>query len=178
MHDDWPGEGQRDDPQRAACVARGLLEPLEVVQRSRVIVVRGIVLDGEDDRIRRHEARHIIDVTVRVVADAPCAEPDRTRHAKPFRERALVLLARHAGVAHLHVAQQPFFGDEHQPIAVHFDAASFEHDARLDTRQPRDASDRFADLRVALPVVVLRPRVERPVDEHDAAVLVAGRRRR
>ncbi len=90
--------------------------------------------------------------------------------AEPLAEDALVVRAGQARVAHLDVAEQPFLGHEQQAVAVDLDAAAFEHDDALpsgsvgSTRgSPVMRGDRRADLIVALPVVVLRPGVEAPV---------------
>ena len=93
----------------------------------------------------RDEARDVVDVPVRVVADAAFAEPDRLPRAEPLAKGLLVALARQPGISDLHVAQQPLLGDEQQAGAVGLDAAAFEHDRRagvrarrLDARQRRD----------------------------------------
>src|SRR5258705_8187130 len=76
-------------------------------------------------------------MAVRVVTDAPFAQPDGARDAEPFREDPLVVVACHPGVANLLVAQQPFLRDEHQAIAAHVDAAAFEDDAVAGSKRIR-----------------------------------------
>ncbi len=66
-----------DDLQAALDLSRGVLESPAVVDGALVVRVGGIGLEGEDDGVRRDEARDVVHVPVRVVTDAPFAEPDR-----------------------------------------------------------------------------------------------------
>ena len=84
--------------------------------------------DGEDDRVGADEPRDVVDVPVRVVADAAFPEPDRP--LTPSISRKTLRSRRgSARVADLDVAEQPLLGYEEQARAVHVDAAAFEHDA-------------------------------------------------
>src|SRR6185369_13291533 len=110
---------------------------------------------------------------VRVVTDAPLAEPDRLADAEVVAEGTLVAVAIEAGITHLRVGEEPLLRHEQRSLAIGLDAASLEHEARggvvgargLVTRQVRDALDRAPDLGVASEVGILRPRIERPVHE-------------
>ena len=73
-----------------------------------------------------------------------------------------------------------------RPLSVDLDAAAFEDDALAGVvrrgssrRSPVSLRDDGADHGVLLPVGILRPAVERPVQQHDVARVVenAGRRR-
>ena len=62
-----------------------------------------IRLDHGDDRARPDEARQIVDVAVRVVADDAVAEPENFVDPKVVRDSVCSdLLACHAGIALLH----------------------------------------------------------------------------
>src|SRR4030095_13829343 len=154
---------------------------MQVVHRSRVVLVARVWLYGENDRVRRDEPGDVVDVAVRVVANASLAEPDRAVDTQPLLEYLLVVVARHARVPHLYVAQQPLFGHEEQTIAVYIDAAPFEDDAlaivlpaRFLPAQPRQRRDCCSDSIVESPVVVLRPRVELPVEQDDVSRFVSN----
>ena len=54
---------------------------MEVVHRTQVVLVQGVFFDSDHHRIRADEPRHVIDMAVRVVADAAFAEPDRLADA-------------------------------------------------------------------------------------------------
>ena len=109
----------------------------------------GSCFDRQHDRVAAHESRDVVDVPVRVVADAALAEPDRVADAEPLGEHLFVVVAREAGVAHLHVAQQPLLGDEQQSVAVDLDAAALEHDAAAG-RPARCGSSRRSDVMAAM----------------------------
>ena len=122
------------------------------------------------------EPRHVVDVAVRVVADAPFAEPDRLANPQPFLEQPLVVLAGQTWVADLDVGQQPLFGRQQKPLTVDLDAAPFEHDAltgigaaRLFASHARDARHGRSDACIEMPVGILRPPVERPVQKDHLA---------
>ena len=109
-----------------------------------VLVVRGVLLVREHDHAGRDEARDVVDVAVRVVADAALAEPDRLANAEVLAERALVAVAIEPRIAHLHVGEEPLLGHEHRALAIGLDAAALEHETlarvrtlRLDARQRR-----------------------------------------
>ena len=123
----------RSGPTPACCATP--LEPPQVVHRALVVLVGRIVFDGQDHRVRSHEPRDVVDVAVRVVADAAFAEPDRVADAEPLREDLLVVLRVESRVADLDVAEQPLLGDEQQPVAVDLDAAAFEHDPLAGVRR-------------------------------------------
>ena len=107
----------------------------------------------------RDEPRDVVDVAVRVVADAAFAQPDRARDAEPFGEDPLVVLACQSRVANLHVAEQPLLGDEHQAVAVDLDAAALEDDATR--RRPRArGSTRGSPVIRAMAAPTWRPRVQ------------------
>ncbi len=142
-----------------------------------MIVVGRVIFDGQHDDIGRNEARDVVHVPVRIVADAAFAEPDRPADAEPLTEDLLIPLARQTGVADLHAAQQPFFGRHQEAAAVDLDTAALEHDSfsvvrapRFQTRPADDAGDRPADVRVLFPVRVLSPAAEPPVDERQCPV--------
>src|SRR5205823_11841520 len=96
--------------------------------------------------------------------------------------------ARRAGVAGLHRAQEAFLGREEGAAAVDVDGAAFENDPAADPATalgelglPLPAAEKprepIRDGIVALPVPVLRPAGELPIDERDVAVLPADEER-
>ena len=92
-HDDPTRIRERDYPKGPDLrIARGQLEPAQVVDRLQVIVVARVVLDGYDDRVRRDEPRDVVHVTVRVIARTAVAEPDGPADAQPVREDPFVIL--------------------------------------------------------------------------------------
>ena len=136
----------------------------------------GIVLDGQHHRVSTHEPRDVVNVPVRVVADTAFAKPDRVLHPEPFREDLFVVLPSKAGIADLDITQQPFLGYEEQPLAVDLDTAAFEDYALAGVRAGRLLASEAGEARheathfdVVLPVRILRPTVERPVQKHDVA---------
>ena len=96
-----------------------------------MVLVGRVLLMGEHHHARRHEARDVVHMPMRVVADAALAEPDRLADPELLGEGALVVGAREAGVPHLHVAQQPLLGHEHRALAVGLDTAALEHHTSL-----------------------------------------------
>src|SRR5678816_3372292 len=92
-----------------------------------MILVGGILLDRQHDCVSAHEACDVVDVPVRVVPDAPLAQPDRLPDAEPVCEHAFVVRPREPGIADLRVAQQPLFGDQKKSLAVDLDAAALEN---------------------------------------------------
>src|SRR5262245_49830472 len=94
-----------------------------------MVFVGWILLDRDHHRICTDEPRNIVDVPVRVVADATLAEPDGLTGAEPFRENALVILPPQTGIPNLHVAEEPFFGHQDHTVSVDLDAAALEDDA-------------------------------------------------
>ena len=109
-------------------------EAVQIVHRARVIVVARVGLDGQHDGVAAHESRDVVDVPVRIVPDAALSEPDRVMDAEPFGEQAFVVVSCEAGVAHLHVRQQPLFGHQQQSVAVDLDASTLEDQAGVPVR--------------------------------------------
>ena len=64
-----------------------------------ILVVGRIFLVGEHDHARRREPRDVVDVSVRVVADAALAEPDRLANSERVAKDALVSLARESRIS-------------------------------------------------------------------------------
>src|SRR5262245_19376037 len=93
-----------------------------------MIFVARVLFNGHHDGVGAHKPGYIVDMAVRVVTHASFTEPDRAGCAKPVGEDALVVDARHSRIADLDVAEQPFFRDEDEPLAVDLDATTFEHD--------------------------------------------------
>src|SRR5688500_277342 len=127
-----------------------------------ILVIGGVFLIGEHDHTGGDESRDVVDVAVRVVADAALAEPDRLADAEAVAERPLVAGAVEPRIAYLFVREEPLLGHEHGPLAVGLDPTSLEHETRarirtcgLEARQPRDALDRATDLGVTREVRVL-----------------------
>ena len=50
---------------------------MEVVLRTKVVLVQGIFFDSDDHCIRVDEPRHVIDMAVRVVTHTSFTKPDR-----------------------------------------------------------------------------------------------------
>ena len=96
-----------------------------------MVRVARVRLDGGDDRRGRDEAGNVVHVAVRVVAGDAATQPDHLIDAEIIVKGALQLLAAHAGIALLHLAQQAFFGGEQNSRAVHVDRSAFEHDAEV-----------------------------------------------
>ena len=105
------GNGSVHDAERAAR-GRRQLQPAQVVHRPAMVVVGRVRFDGEHHRVLVDEAGDVVDMAVGVVADASFTEPDGVGDAEPLGEERLVVGPPQAGVAHLHVAQQPLLGHE------------------------------------------------------------------
>ena len=150
------------------------LEPAQVVDRPGVILVARILLDREHDGVGA--TKRAISSTCPCVSSPTQPSPSQSVRRTPSHvwKISFVVLPRQARVAHLRVAQQPFLGHEHQTLPVDVEAAPLEHDALAGVVATRllDASPgvprRWArNLDVLTPVVVLRPTVERPREQHD-----------
>src|SRR5579863_6894270 len=161
--------------------ARGF-EAGEVVGERLVVGVAGVGFDDGKDGVGRGEARDVVDMAVGVVAGDATAEPDDLIDAEVVVERALELLAAHAGIALLDVAEQAFFRGEQSAGAVDVDGAAFEHrqmmgavvelDGRLPGAHPEGFGGAGGNLIVEMPVVVFGPGVELPVGQGDVAFRV------
>ena len=109
-----------------------------------ILVVGRILLVREHDHARRGEPRDVVDVSVRVVADAAFAEPDRLANPERIAKDALVAVARETGIPLLNRREQALLGHEQRAFAVGLDRAAFEDDALavvrtrgLDAREAR-----------------------------------------
>src|SRR5688500_2412111 len=60
----------------------GYLEAAEIIGRSQMVFIRGIVLVREDDRVAIREPRDVVDVSMRVVAHRASPEPDGRRRTE------------------------------------------------------------------------------------------------
>ncbi len=124
---DRRGHGERDHAQA------GALQQLQIFPQRFVVRFDDLVDDGHHGFLI-HEARQIVDVTVRVVARDALLQPDGPANPEIIGEVSLQIRASEAGITHLHgFAQQAFFGGQQETGAVDIDAAAFEHDARLET---------------------------------------------
>ncbi len=97
------------------------------------------------------ETRNVVHVAVGVVAGDAAIEPNDLIDAEKIRENLLQLLAAHARVALLHLAQQTFLGRQQSSRAIHVDRPAFKHaalrtvlvlDERLPMRESRAALPR------------------------------------
>ena len=71
LHYDRPWKWQRNYAQLAGERTGGLLQSFQIILHSAVVFVRGIVFPGQYDGLLIYEARDVVHVAVRVVADAP-----------------------------------------------------------------------------------------------------------
>ena len=107
----------------------------------------------------RDETRDVVDVAVRVVADASLAEPDRLADAEVLGEDALVAVARsRPGLRTCTSASSHSSVDEQRPCAVGLDAAALEDEP---LRRRRAASARRAAGRVMRAIAAADRRVAR-----------------
>ena len=156
---------------------RRCLEPAQIIDRSRVILVRRILFVGKDDRFAARKTRDVVDVTVRVVTDRAFAQPYSIGYAEVLRESFLVVLGRHPGISHLYVRKEPLLGHQHHSPAVDLDSSPLQDQPLASVfafcfraRQSRNARDQPSDIGILTIVVVLGPRVEAPVDQLDFSV--------
>src|SRR5208337_2796353 len=111
------------------------------------------------------EAGEVVHVAVGVVAEDAFAEPDHVRRSEMRSKDFFVVLARHAGIALLHFAEQAFFGGEERAAAVDVDRAAFEHHASVavkwtDFLDCGSVRHEAADFFVVPPVGIFRPGVK------------------
>ena len=132
-------------------------------------------LDRQHHRVATHEPRDVVNVPVRVVTDTAFAEPDCAPNPEPFREDAFVILPSKTWIANWTSLSSHSSVTRSSP-AVDLDTAAFEDDAlssvgadRLVASEAGEARHEAAHFDVALPVRILRPTVERPVQQHDVA---------
>ena len=77
-----------------------------------MILVLGVGFHRCEDGVDAHESCDVIDMTVGVIAGTSTIQPDHLLNAEIFSEGLLQLLAAHAWIALLHVAEQALFGRE------------------------------------------------------------------
>src|ERR1043166_5808939 len=151
-------------------------EPLAVLAKNRMVLIPWTFFLAKKNAFGRDEAREIVDVAVRVVADNPAAKPYHTLGPEHVGKDLLDPLAAEARIPRLRLRKQALFGAEEHPLSIHVDRAALHHDvASLDddailghAKRPGDPP---RDLVVLLVVRVLGPAVESPMGRD----LLAGR---
>ena len=146
-----------------------------------MVVVARVRLHGGRDGVRAHEARHVVDVAVRVVAGDARAEPQHPLDPQPLPQRLLQRRPRQARIPRLPAAEQALLGRQQQALPVPVDGAALQdHAPRPAGRRDRDLEpahaqapgDRARQRVVAPPGAVAGPAVEPPVGRRDFAAAV------
>ena len=153
------------------------------VRRLRLLVERvlGIVRPDARDLARAHEARHVVDVPVRLRRIYAVAYPDYLFEVEVLLELLLYLLLRHVGVAAL--AEQAHLRCQQRALAVNVDGAALQHEVgRAVGVHALDVADLLRHEIVLIPrevepVEEPAPCVERPVVRADLALVVDNERR-
>jgi len=108
---------------------------------------------------------------MRVIADRPVQEPDNIGHSQIFFESVVILLARHARVAHLDFGVKiTFFSREQRSPSVQLNAAAFHHkifsiEFRIEQFLFENARRGFGNFAVLLPIIIFRPGIEMKMDD-------------
>ena len=176
------GHGQLDYAERAAFLVGGGVQAGQVLGQRGEVGVLAVGFHGGYDGVGADEAGDVIDVSVGIVAGDAAVEPDYFADPQVVGEDGFEAAAVEAGIARLLATQQALLGGEHGSVAVHVNAAAFEHDAVLlvlhdHGRLPGGKLEQRGDVGgkegVLLPVGVLGPGVELPVSDGQRAGEVA-----
>ncbi len=160
------GHRDRDDVEGLAVLVLHGTEPLQIILKGFIILVLWVLLHDRDDGVRTHEARDVVHVAVRVVADNAVAQPEDVGHAQEALQVILYLDLDELGVSIL--VQKALLGREKRPLAVHVDRSALEHDTGLDAFHPQIFRGVLGDDVVQVPrPVLLAPRVEDPIQDFD-----------
>ena len=165
---------------------RADLRRCEILCQRLVVRVARVRLNRRENRCRPHEASDVVDVAVGVVAGDAAIEPDDLIDAQEVMKGLFQLVAAHAGIALLHLAQQALLGGEQNTFAIGIDGAALENQAVLRAIRERDRwlplgqaekfGDAARDLVVAMPVGILGPGVEAPVGNRNPCLRHRARR--
>lgn len=102
------------------------VQPLQVFLKRLVIDIAAIFLHRRHHRARADEARHVVDVSVCIVAGDAVAQPQNLAHNEIVGEHSFVLRLDEAGVALLHFTEQAFLGDQQQSLTVNVETTAFQ----------------------------------------------------
>src|SRR6185437_13419685 len=117
---------------------------------------------------------------MRIITRDAAAEPDDFLNAEVVGKKLLQVFARESWVALLHGAEQTFFCGQHQALAVHVNAATFEHnvvrlaiahDSGSELLQLELIRDERGQLAVMIAVWILGPGIEAPIGGGDGILL-------
>src|ERR1700684_2377618 len=92
-----------------------------------MILVLGVGFHRCEDGVDANESCDVIDMSVSVIAGTSTIQPDHLFDAEIFSEGLLQLLAAHAWIALLHIAQEALFGGEQDALAVGVDRSALQY---------------------------------------------------
>lgn len=160
--------GQLDDVEFFSGRGTKRFQPFEIRREDGVVFLLRIWFHAGDEAIGFVEAGHVVDVTVRVVADNALAEPENLVRPEIFFQGLLDLRPVQLGIAV--GVEQALLAGEQEAFAIHVDRSAFEHHVVHETAQTGDTLDARRDLVVEIVGrIFVAPSVVGPIGQRDLA---------